>query len=77
MALASVGCLRHREWGWWLAVSIFAINGFGDAIQMVLGHFLEGGIGVVVTGALLFYLFRRGVRDFFSSKSKSSQAGQR
>jgi hypothetical protein len=27
MASASVGCFRCRIWGWWLAITIFVING--------------------------------------------------
>jgi hypothetical protein len=61
MATASVGCFMHRRWGWRLAVAIFAVNGLGDAAQLVTGHIREGGIGVAVAGALLFYLFRPGV----------------
>ena len=56
MAFAGIGCFRQRKWGWWLAVAIFAINGLSDAGQVVLGHTIEGGIGVVVAGAILFYL---------------------
>jgi hypothetical protein len=63
MASASVGCFRRRRWGWWLAVAIFAANGLGDAIQLVMGHILEGGIGVAAAGAILFYLSR--ARDAF------------
>jgi small multidrug resistance family-3 protein len=66
MALASIGCLRHRIWGWWLAIGIFLINGLSDAGQILLGHFLEGGIGVLVAGAILFYLSRPKVRGTFA-----------
>jgi hypothetical protein len=62
MAAASIGCFRQRRWGWWLAVAIFAVNGLGDAGQLLLGHFVEGGIGVAVAGLILFYLMRRKVR---------------
>jgi hypothetical protein len=66
MASASIGCFRLRKWGWWLAVTIFAINGLGDAIQIFLGHFPEGGVGVAVAGAVLFYLSRPMVRNSFA-----------
>lgn len=65
MLAASIGCFRQREWGWWLAVAIFAVNGFGDAVQIFLGHFLEGGVGVAVAGAILFHLSRAKVRSSF------------
>ena len=66
MASASVGCLRRRIWGWRLALAIFVINGLSDAGQILIGHFLEGGIGVAVAGAILFYLSRPKVRGTFT-----------
>jgi len=65
MASASIGCFGHRKWGWQLAVAIFTANGLGDAAQVTMGHILEGGIGVAAAGAILFYLFRPGVRRAF------------
>ncbi len=62
MAAASVGCFLQRRWGWRLAVTIFAVNGLSDAGQLIVGHVVEGAIGVVVAGAILFYLMRASVR---------------
>ena len=66
MASASIGWFRRRIWGWWLAVVIFLINGLSDAGQILIGHFLEGGIGVAVSGAILFFLSRPKVHGTFS-----------
>jgi hypothetical protein len=66
MASASIGCFRRRIWGWWLAVVIFLINGLSDAGQILIGHFLEGGVGVAVAGVILFYLSRPHVRRAFT-----------
>jgi hypothetical protein len=66
MASASIGCFRRRIWGWWLAVVIFLINGLSDAGQILIGHFLEGGVGVAVAGVILFYLSRPHVRGAFT-----------
>jgi len=66
MASASIGCFRRRWWGWCLAVAIFVVNGLGDAAQLLFGHILEGGIGVAVAGAILFYLLRPAVRALFA-----------
>ena len=66
MVSASIGCFRQRKWGWWLAVSIFTVNGLSDAGQIVLGHNVEGGIGVAAAGAILFYLSRPKVRAAFA-----------
>lgn len=69
MVSASVGCFRRRIWGWWLAIAIFVINGLSDAGQILIGHLLEGGIGVAVAGAILFYLSRPKVRGTFTKSS--------
>ena len=66
MLAASTGCFLHRKWGWWLALGIFLFNGIGDAGQIFLGHFLEGGIGVAVAGAILLYLSQPNVRATFT-----------
>ena len=65
MASASVGCFLRRRWGWRLATLIFAVNGLGDALQLFMGRFVEGGIGVAAAGAILFYLSRPAVRAAF------------
>jgi hypothetical protein len=65
MAAASVGGFRQRRWGWWLAVAIFAVNGLSDAAQLLLGHIVEGGIGVLAAGAILFYLTRPGIKHAY------------
>ena len=54
MACASIGCFQRRIWGWRLAVVIFALNGTGDAVELAAGHFVEGTVGVIAAGAILF-----------------------
>jgi hypothetical protein len=66
MVSASIGCFRLRKWGWWLALGMFAINGLSHVGQIALSHFLEGGIGVVAAGLILFYLSRPKVRRSFA-----------
>ena len=53
-------------WGWWLSIAIFVINGRSGAGQILIGHFLEGGIGVAAVGTILFYLSRPEVRATFT-----------
>ncbi len=66
MISASIGCFRHRKWGWRLAVAIFSLNGLGDVAQLAMGHFLAGGAGLAAAGVILFYLSRPSVRNAFS-----------
>jgi len=66
MGMTSVGSFLRRRWAWWLAMSIFVMNGLGDAVRMVLGAPIEGAVGVAVVTLILFWMSRRGVRDMFS-----------
>lgn len=42
---ASIGCFRRSRGGWRLTVVIFAINVLGDAVQLAMGRFVQGGVG--------------------------------
>ena len=65
LAAASMGWFKRRRWGWRLAVAIIAIQVLGDLVNVFLGRVVEGGIGVTIAGALLFYLLRAQVRAVF------------
>jgi uncharacterized membrane protein YccC len=60
--------VRRRLWGWGLAVAIIATQVVGDLVNAFLGHFVKGGIGVAIAGALLFYLWRPKVKAAFASR---------
>lgn len=70
--VAGFGWFRRRLWGWRLAVLIIAAQVAGDLINAFLGHFVEGGVGVVIAGALLFYLSRTKVRGLFGNQTALS-----
>ena len=63
--VASIGWLRLRFWGWWLAAAIIATQVLGNVVNVFLGHLVEGGLGVAKSGALLLYLLRGDVRHAF------------
>ena len=65
MALACLGCIGRRRWGWWLGVAIIVANGLGDAAQIVVGRILEGVLGIAVAGAIVLYLTRPSTRAAF------------
>jgi len=65
LTCAGIGWFRHRLWGWRLAVAIIAIQVLGDVINCIRGDFVRGTAGVVIAGALLFYLLRPVVRTAF------------
>jgi len=69
LAVSGVGWFRRRLWGWRLAVAIIGTQVLGDIVNLVRGDLLRGGTGVVIAGALLFYLLRPRVRAVFSSST--------
>ena len=65
LAIAAVGWFQRHLWGWKLAVGIIATQVLGDAVNLLLGRFIEGGVGVIIAGALLFYLLRAEMKAAF------------
>ena len=72
MAVAGVGWLRRRYWGWGLAVVIITTQVLGDLVNLFRGDFLHGGIGVTIAGILLLYLLRPEVKATFGRGKPSS-----
>jgi hypothetical protein len=66
LAIAGIGWFKRRLWGWRLAVLIIATQVLGDVVNCVRGDFLRGGIGFIIAGALLVFLFRSKVRATFA-----------
>ncbi len=65
-AAASFGLLHGKRWSWYIAVSIFALQGIGDVLALALRKdFVKGGSGVVIAGIFLFFLLRPRTRLLF------------
>lgn len=64
---AGVGWFRRRRWGWGLAVFLIATQLAGNIGNILLGRFVEGAVGLAISGALLVYLVRPEVRKVFNS----------
>src|SRR5215475_6173255 len=45
LAVAGVGWLGRRLWGWRLAAVIIATQVLGDLISIFMGHFVRGAVG--------------------------------
>jgi hypothetical protein len=66
-AAAAIGLLRGRRWAWILALAIFAVNGIGDLVSLlIVRDRLRGGSGVLIAGFFLFLLLRSSVRAYFA-----------
>ena len=68
--IAAWGLLRGRRWAWWIAVAVFAINGCGDLVTLVVQRdVVKGGSGVLIASVFLFLLMRSGTRQHFVARS--------
>ena len=67
-ALAAVGLWRGARWGYWLAVSLLAINLLGDILNVFLGTEPRAVIGIPIALAILAFLMSRRARRFFLGK---------
>ena len=64
------GLLRGRRWAWWIAVAVFAINGCGDLLTLIVQRdVVKGGSGVLIASVFLFLLMRSGTRRYFVARS--------
>jgi hypothetical protein len=70
---AGYGLLKARKWAWWMAVSIFAVNGAGDAVNIFIGEPLKGIVGLAIAGCFLFYLLRPATKAFFATSAVAAQ----
>ena len=68
LGVAGVSWSRRRVWGWALAVGIIATQVLGNILNAARGDFLKGSVGFILSGALLYFLFRRNVRAAFTSQ---------
>ena len=68
LAAASLGWFKRRRWGWRLAVAIIATQILGDLVNIFRRDLLRGGIGLLIAGALLFYLLRPRLRSAFARR---------
>lgn len=70
LALAAIGWLKRRRWGWQLAVAIIGTQVLGNFMNILSGRLLEGVLGATLAGALLLYILRTRVRVAFAAKPK-------
>lgn len=66
LVAAGTGWLKHRLWGWRLAVAVIVTQVLGDLVSLFRGDWFRGGVGFSIASALLFYLLRPAVRAVFS-----------
>jgi uncharacterized membrane protein YccC len=65
LAVAGIGWLKRRKWGWRFAVVIIATQVLGSFVNTLSGHVAQGAVGVAVAGGLFLYMTRPYVRTAF------------
>lgn len=65
MAAACFGAVTRRRWGWMLGAALIVANALGDLGRALTGAWVEGLIGVAITGVLLWWLWRPATRAMF------------
>jgi uncharacterized membrane protein (DUF2068 family) len=63
---AAVGLWRGARWGYWLAVSLLAINLLGNTANVILGTEPRAVIGIPIVIAVIAFLMSGRVRRFFA-----------
>jgi hypothetical protein len=74
MAVAGVGWLRRRYWGWCLAVVIITAQVLGDLVNLFRGDFLRGGKGSRLQGRCYFTSCERKLRTRLREASRQALA---
>ena len=69
-ALSAIGLAKLAQWGRVLAISVLTINLFGDLSSALIRHDPRTLIGLPIGGAMIFYLFSKGIRRLFASSTK-------
>ena len=65
LAAAGIGWFKKFLWAWRLAILLIATQVIANIGNILLGRTLEGVIGIIASGTLLFYLRWRRVRAVF------------
>jgi uncharacterized membrane protein (DUF2068 family) len=64
--LAGYGLLTLKGWGWNLAVIFAGLNIVQNLLNLFQGAYIPGAIiGIVISGLILYYLFRPNVKRAF------------
>ena len=64
-ALAARSLLRRKQWAWWFAVILFAVDGGGDVVGFfATGNLLKSIVGIAVSSTFIYFLAQRHVRRY-------------
>ena len=70
MVAAGSGWFLRRRWAWRLSLVIIGIQMVGDTVNCLRGDWLRGISGVVIAGALFWYMLRPAFRAEFREYPK-------
>ena len=63
---AALGLRQRKMWAWWFAVVLFAMNGAGDTVSLVVTRdWPRSASGIVISSAFLYALSSTRVKRYF------------
>jgi hypothetical protein len=63
---AALGLLQRKMWAWWFAVVLFATNGAGDVVSLIVTRdWPRSASGIVISSAFLYALSSSRVKRYF------------
>jgi hypothetical protein len=62
----ALGSFGRRRWAWWIAAVGMIANCLSDLVRLAGGGIIEGLLGLLIAGSILFWLTRPKVRAEFS-----------
>jgi len=72
---AAAGLLQRKKWAWLLALSLFAVNGSGELVTLIMtGDWLRSLTGAVIAAGFIYALGRSPVRRYFEHPAEPHAA---
>jgi hypothetical protein len=68
-AVASIGLMQRRSWGYWTALTILILNVFSDAVTAIARDDLRTLIGVPIGAVLIVYLRRKRIAEIYTDRA--------
>lgn len=66
---AAAGLLGRKQWAWWFAVVLFALDACGDAVSFfAIRDFLRSAFGALISLIFVYALTRQRVRHYFKER---------
>lgn len=76
--VVAYGLFKGKSWAWSVAMILSAIGIAVNAISLVSGNvnsIASSVVGIAINAIILYYLYRRNVRQYFGKMTSTTQSG--